>query len=39
MDLVNLSLGVILIATVALVPIGCYMTRNSSSRGPDVVID
>ena len=38
MDLVNISLCVILIAMLAIVPVGCIMTRHSGAK-PDEAID
>jgi len=38
MDLITISLCVILIAMIALVPVGCIMTRHNPHK-PDEVID
>jgi hypothetical protein len=38
MDFITISLWVVLIATIALVPCGCIMTRHNPHK-PDEVID
>jgi hypothetical protein len=37
MDLINIGLGVILIAMIAIIPCGCIMTRNNPHKQNEVI--